>query len=97
MNKKGFTLAELLGVIVIIGLLLLLIIPLIINGVKSKEDDVEQTQNNIIFDAVDEYLDLDKDKYPNIPGNIYCITLNELIESGKLVDPVKKNSRRWKY
>jgi len=90
MNKKGFTLAELLGVIVIIGLLLLLIIPLIINGVKSKEDDVEQTQNNIIFDAVDEYLDLDKDKYPNIPGNIYCITLNELIESGKLVDPVKK-------
>jgi len=90
MNKKGFTLAELLGVIVIIGLLLLLIIPLIINGVKSRENKVEETQNNIIFEAVGEYLDLDKDKYPNIPGSVYCVSIKELKDTGILVDPVKK-------
>ncbi len=87
--KKGFTLAELLGVIVIIGLLLLLIIPLIINGVKNKENDVENIQNNIIYEAVGEYMDSDKDKYPNIPGNIYCITIGQLKEAGKLVGSVK--------
>ncbi len=97
MKQKGFTLAELLGVIVIIGLLLLLIIPLIINGVKNREDDVEQTQNNIIFEAVGEYLDLDKDKYPSVPGNIYCVSLQELIDAGKLVDPVKKIVEEGNY
>lgn len=97
MQKKGFTLAELLGVIVIIGLLLLLIIPLIINGVKNREDDVEQTQNNIIFEAVGEYLDLDEDKYPSVPGNIYCVSLQDLIDAGKLVDPVKKIVEEGNY
>ena len=56
---KGFTLAELLGVIVVIGLLLLLIIPAIINGVSSREDEVEAAQNEIIFEATAEYLDRD--------------------------------------
>ena len=66
MNKKGFTLAELLGVIVVIGLLLLLIIPLIINGTKNRENEVEEIQNNIIYEAVSEYMDSDKEKYPSI-------------------------------
>jgi len=87
--KKGFTLAELLGVIVIIGLLLLLIIPLIINGAKNRQKDVEQTQNEIIYESVGEFLDLDKENYPNVPGNIYCISIKQLKEAGKLVDPVK--------
>jgi len=88
--KKGFTLTELLGVIVIIGLLLLLIIPLIINGVKNKEGDVTETRDNIIFESVGEFLDLDKEKYPNMPGSVYCIKLKELKDAGVLVDPVKK-------
>lgn len=97
MKKQGFTLAELLGVIVIISLLLLLIIPLIINGVKNREADVAEVNNNIIFEAVGEYMDLDKEKYPNIPGNVYCISLKELIDSGKLVDPVKKLVEEGNY
>ena len=87
---KGFTLAELLGVIVVIGLLLLLIIPAIINGVSSREDEVEAAQNEIIFEATAEYLDRDKEKYPNISGNIYCVSIGELLDAGLLVDPVKK-------
>ncbi len=88
--RKGFTLAELLGVIVVIGLLLLLIIPAIINGVSSREDEVEAAQNEIIFEATAEYLDRDKEKYPNISGNIYCVSIGELLDAGLLVDPVKK-------
>ena len=89
MKRNGFTLAELLGVIVIIGLLLLLIIPLIINGVKNRENEVSEMQNQIIFEAVGEYMDADKEKYPNHPGNVYCITIKELKETGKLTEDVK--------
>jgi len=97
MNKKGFTLAELLGVIVVIGLLLLLIIPLIINGTKNRENEVEEIQNNIIYEAVSEYMDSDKDKYPSIPGSIYCITIKELKEAGKLTDEVKNIIKDEEY
>ena len=94
---KGFTLAELLGVIVVIGLLLLIIIPLIINGVKTREDDVDELQKNIIYEATDEYLDRDKDKYPDTKGNVYCISLGQLLEEGLLVDPVKKLVEEGNY
>ena len=42
MNKKGFTLAEILGVLVIIGLLLIIIGPLITARIKNN-------RNNVIF------------------------------------------------
>lgn len=95
--KKGFTLAELLGVIVVIGLLLLIIIPLVINGVSSREDEVEGLQNDIIFDATDEFLDSDSIKYPNVSGNVYCVSIGQLLETGKLVDPVKKIVEEGNY
>jgi len=82
--KKGFTLAELLGVIVIIGLLLLLIIPLIINGIKSRQDDVKYIQDDIVSEIAGQYMDLDKEKYPGFAGDIYCITFKELSDAGML-------------
>ena len=95
--KKGFTLAELLGVIVVIGLLLLLLIPLIINGVKNKEEEVGYVQEEIIYDAVSEYLDGDKGSFPGNPGDVYCVSIDELIQAGKLVDPVKKIVEEGNY
>ena len=95
--KKGFTLAELLGVIVIIGLLLLLLIPLIINGVKNKEEEVGYVQENIIYESVGEYLDGDKGSFPGNPGDVYCVSIDELIQAGKLVDPVKKIVEEGNY
>jgi len=82
--KKGFTLAELLGVIVIIGLLLLLLIPLIINGIKSRQDDVKYIQDDIMEEIAGQYMDLDKEKYPGFAGDIYCISFKELSDAGLL-------------
>ena len=36
-KKKGFTLTEILGVLVILGLLLLLIVPTVLNKVRVSE------------------------------------------------------------
>ena len=56
MNKKGFTLTEILGVIVIISLLLILVIPGIINRISSSGDEAVEAENQIIYDAADQYI-----------------------------------------
>ena len=85
MNKKGFTLAEILGVIVVISLLLLLIMPTIINRVANNSDKAGNTGDSLIFDASDNYIN------ENVSSNKYgtfCIPIQDLIEDGKLVEPV---------
>ena len=88
MKVKGFTLTEMLGVIVIIALLLLLIVPNIINRISDSTDEAENTENNLIYKATDQYIRENPDKFPPGKSGRYCITIQELIEDGKLVEPV---------
>ena len=85
MNKKGFTLAEILGVIVIISLLLLLIMPSILNQIANNSDKAGNTGDNLIFASTDNYLEENTDITK--PGT-YCVQIQELIDDGKLVSPV---------
>lgn len=85
MNKKGFTLAEILGVIVIIALLLLLLMPTIIDKMAQNGDKAGEINDSLIYDAVDSYIDENIDK--NKAGT-YCIPIQDLVDDGKLVDPV---------
>ena len=87
--KKGFTLAEILGVIVIIGILLILIVPTIINRINSSREEAENAGNNIIYDAADQYIREHPDDYPPGKSGRYCIEIKKLIEDGKLAEPVK--------
>ena len=50
--KKGFTLAEILGVIVIVGILLVLIVPAVINRITESEDEVKGATGNIIYNDI---------------------------------------------
>ena len=85
MNKKGFTLAEILGVIVVISLLLLLIMPTIINRIAENSDKAGSIGDDLIFDAAQDYIDenISSDKY-----GTYCIPIRDLINDGKLNEPV---------
>ena len=85
MNKKGFTLAEILGVIVIISLLLLLTMPTIINKIAQNGNQASDINDSLIYDAVDDYIkeNIDTDK-----SGTYCIPIKDLIDAGKLVEPV---------
>ena len=57
MNKKGFTLAEILGVIVVISLLLLLIMPTIINRIAENSDKEVTYDLEKLRKIKDEYCD----------------------------------------
>ena len=89
MNKKGFTLTEILGVIVIISLLLILVIPGIINRISSSGDEAVEAENQIIYDAADQYIREHPEDYPPGKSGRYCITIQSLIDDGKLAAPVK--------
>ena len=85
-NKKGFTLAEILGVIVIIGLLLIIAGPLIINRIRNNKEETETLGNKIIYSAAEQYINENNYKYPK--GKSYCIKISDLVQKGKLTSPV---------
>ena len=54
-KEGGFTLVELLGVIVILGLIVGISIPLIGNVIDGAEDDTEAAREELIIDAAQMY------------------------------------------
>lgn len=79
MNKKGFTLIEILGVVVIIGLLLLVIAPPLISSISNKEADVDKVQCQLASHAADLYLDSHNETSP-----ITDISISDLQSAGYL-------------
>ncbi|WP_434351254.1 competence type IV pilus major pilin ComGC [Trichococcus flocculiformis] len=59
-KEGGFTLVELLGVIVILGLIVAISIPLIGNVVTDAKADTEKAQEELVIDAAQMYF-LQKD------------------------------------
>ncbi len=88
MRQKGFTLAEVLGVITIIGLLLVLIIPMVIDRISSSGEEAANTENELIFNAAEQYVKEHSSEYPSGKSGRYCISIQTLIDDGKLAEPV---------
>ena len=92
-NKKGFTLIELIGVIVIIALLALIITPIVSTVLVSSKDKLyKNTLQNIQLSAKDWFTDEENiEKLPNNVDSCY-ITLTELKDAG-IVDLDIKNPK----
>ena len=87
--KKGFTLIELLAVITLITVLTLVIMPNLLNNVNNEKSSISESAKKIIYDATDIYIKENTEVYSNKEGLNYCIKLEELVNSGKLVSPIK--------
>ena len=86
--KKGFTLIELLAVIVILSIILLLNMPNISNSINKANKNTNKIMADMIYDATKKYIGYN-DKYKEVKGNSYCITIKELVNDGLLEAPVK--------
>lgn len=76
--KKGFTLVELLAVIVIIGLLALLLIPNIKNVLKDSKEDLYVIQEKSIIDEAKNWIADHPYELPKDNGDELVISLGEL-------------------
>lgn len=90
--KNGFTLVEILSVIVILGLIALITIPVVLNNIKSTKDDLYNTQINLIKAGAVNYV-TDVIAHPSVnvtlsnmikPGNPFstAVSLTDLQNSG---------------
>ena len=82
--KKGFTLVELLGVIVVLTVIFLLVFPSVNNIISTGEDTVYQTQINKILNATYDFSLKNTNYLPNKKEKKY-ITLGQLRREG-LID-----------
>lgn len=90
MRTKGFTLIELMVVMVIIATLLSIVAPRYFKHLdRTKETALHQTLN-VVRDAIDKYH-ADKDKYP--------VSLDELVEQRYLrqvpIEPISGSKDGW--
>ncbi len=93
MNKKGFTLVEILGVIILISLLSVLILPKIVDSVKNSSDKIDDSTKNMIYKALNLYISDNESKYVKNTDNTYCITLRELVDSDYLKSPINVSNK----
>ena len=85
MNKKGFTLVEVLAVIVVLGLLAAIITPVVNNLIKDSEDALYQKQINSVIDATKKYMIDHSDLIPEDVDNATTVVfISDLIYDGTI-------------
>lgn len=89
MEEKGFTLAELLGVIVLLSIITLISFPPIVNQIKSAKEDISDATKTVIFNSAKLYVNEEPNSYPIKPGDTYCITLQTLVNKAYLKVPIE--------
>lgn len=92
--KKGFTLIELLGVISLLGLLVLVCYPIVLEQIEKKKKEVSAAKLELIYSAVDSYMEANPELYPYQIGNQYCISMDKLIEENLIVIDVDDMEKR---
>lgn len=64
MNKKGFTLTELLGVIVILAIIAIIAFPSVIGLLNSSQNETDEAMQNFAITAARNYVNDNMDSYP---------------------------------
>lgn len=92
MKNRGFTLVELLGVIVVLVVLSLVAFPLIANQFTKSKGKISNATISLVEEAASLYVDERPNDYEKTNGNQYCISLGQLIQDGKLNSPFVDSS-----
>lgn len=89
MKNRGFTLLELLGVIVILALLTTLVFPSVLNAIKKSSNQTDKLSMDLISNAADLYIENNLNEFIKFNGNKYIIEIENLIEEGNLPNNIK--------
>ena len=86
MNKKGFTLVELLAVLVILSLVAAICYPMVTKTINNQKSKLSEEQKNRIISAAKNYV------ASTVVGENECMTISALqssgfLEAGDIKDP----------
>lgn len=82
MKNRGFTLVELLGVIIILSLLLMVIVPSVVSSIQNGQENADESTTNSIVLAARNWLSDNRDIVEN--NSPYTITVATLKSEGYL-------------
>jgi competence protein ComGC len=85
-TNKGFTLVEMLGVLVILIMTFMLGFPLLTKMIKDNNDKMDTATVSVIEQATADYLTEKSNVYPKGNDYTYCITLTDLIDNANLTE-----------
>lgn len=91
MKNKGFTLLELLGVIIILAILVTLSFPGVINFIKSSTTKKDKIINDLIISAAESYVVDNSSNLYLTNGIEYCISIDALIGKNYLKNILDDN------
>lgn len=78
MKDRGFTLVELLAIIVLLSLLALIIFPDLIASFEKKESEIDGATKDLIFSSTDQYIEKHMEQYNGETGTTYCIQIADI-------------------
>ncbi len=81
MFKKGFTLVELIGVVIILALISLLAFPTILNSIRNTKSQLSAVSKEILYSAASSYVSDNLNDFPKKNGNTFCVTLESLVQN----------------
>lgn len=88
MKKNGFTLVEILAVLVLVSVIAIISAPSIINYINGNKEEISEVTKKLIATGTDLYIDNYKPDYKPDLGKEYCVTLNDVVNAGYLDSPI---------
>ena len=89
MKKKGFTLVELLAVIIILSLVLVIAVPSVNKYIKQSKEKAYDAQISTIIEAAQAYASTNLELLPNRENLSVKVTLGQLKSAGLIKEEVK--------
>lgn len=93
--KKGFTLIELMAVIIILSLVVLIAFPNIVNVVKNSNNSIDSATSSLIINGAKNYVDEHKNSYPLKNGKVYCLQIESLIMNDYVINDDKVKTFKY--
>ena len=95
--QKGFTLIEVLGVIVVLSVISLITVPIIDKTLNNGKKNLDEVQKKQLIKALKDYY-TDYEHYKEITeGEEVCLTIDELNKTGYLPNNVKNMKSGSQY
>ena len=92
--KKGFTLIELLGTIALLGLLVIISYPVVMEQIEKKQKEVDSARLELIYSGTESYVKAHPEDYPYRVGNQYCISLDLIVKDNQIAVDISDISQK---